>query len=649
MSTAKKFLNEKRKLKNMSKVELQQVIIMKKQCDAKALAIVEQLLEPDVNSDWLLQNLRFLKKCHMEDVIEERTILKLCGYVLCSKPLTVIIQQQYHISTRSNKVYDVSKRKKFCSSSCYGASNYLLEQMLDSPLWLRDKEDISVFKILSRDINRKFTQCGEEVNILSNNHSQGITDNNKNKTDNNKEYNTIEQTKEDVLCDTSSSFKEEDTYSSCSVDDVNAEKEDVHVKEISINTESQELLGCEINPSKLHKNPINEDCSLQESIKENHNDDTQKLNIKPEVERQSEEILHSHEHDTDTENTNFECENVITCNKDNKTLQSQPDGTDNKTDGIKTLQPQLDRICSSSTIISSDSRTKHRKNRDADKSKKTKKFKQKEANNVVATTDVYCNLIARVEQSVREWVTENTLCLLLGKEDEKNQLLESLIQQERYQKLCKKLDRLQLEDKMRDHTNLERDTLKPLPVSSVLQEEGKKIELKVRAFYAGETTFPLSGDSSKESENKDDNGESVLPLTEKCAPNVIRRRIFLDKLNTILPDLLRTLANNANVSSMMQYTHNNERYFLIKILVSTFNLSAGNIIFKTGEWTLVGLIVIKMLSFIDVKLQSLLHSKQASMYTSMMLTLYKLDGNYLDRFMMEVTNSINASELNDRN
>lgn len=39
---------------------MQLAIIRKKQCDAKALAIVEQLLEPNVNSEWLLQNVSTL-------------------------------------------------------------------------------------------------------------------------------------------------------------------------------------------------------------------------------------------------------------------------------------------------------------------------------------------------------------------------------------------------------------------------------------------------------------------------------------------------------------------------------------------------------------------------------------------------------------
>lgn len=57
---------------------------------------------------------------------------------------------------------------------------------------------------------------------------------------------------------------------------------------------------------------------------------------------------------------------------------------------------------------------------------------------------------------------------------------------------------------------------------------------------------------------------------------------------------MRALTLNVDSSSMTQCTYDQERYLLIKILISTFNLSATNIIFKTAEWTLVGLVVIKM-------------------------------------------------------
>ncbi|CAL1686344.1 unnamed protein product [Lasius platythorax] len=651
MSAIKKQLSEKQKIKKMSKAQMQLAIIKKKQCDTKALAIVEQLLEPNVNSEWLLQNLRFISKSHMEDVIEERAIIKLCGYVLCSKPLTVVIRQQYHISTHRNKVYDISKRKNFCSSSCYGAANYLLEQMLESPLWLREIDDIPIFQVLP--INPKSKQCipGDEINIGEVNLSQNINADN---TDDNKEstkHSTDQQAKEDILPSEKKNICSSHLSNNI-IDDNNVKKKEIPVDS---NSEKSEIhsLDLYMNQEKKEHNHSEEsiDCKSNCNNIQEVNLDLQNLEIK--VAGQFENILHLHEYNSrDAENKNA---HVSCTSNSSKTLQSQVDEIINKNDSNKMLQPlneisndlkdanerkmtqsQLDKICN--TAISSKSCNEHRKKRDANRINKNKKTKQKESDNAGMQANIYHKLVMHVEQSVKEWVTENTLCLLMGEMDEKRQLLENLTQHDRYQQLCKKLNRLQLEDEKEERVNLERNELKPLPHFSVLQEEGKKIDLKVRAFYEGQMTITSPKDN-KESESKDDDN-SVLPLTDAHAPNALRRRIFLDKLNKILPDLMRTLMTNADT----QCTYDHERYSLIKIMISTFNLSAANIVFKTAEWTLVGLVMIKMLSLIDVQLQSLLQSKQASMYTSMILMTYKLDSSYLDRLIMEVTNTVNTSE-----
>jgi len=48
-------------------------------------------------------------------------------------------------------------------------------------------------------------------------------------------------------------------------------------------------------------------------------------------------------------------------------------------------------------------------------------------------------------------------------------------------------------------------------------------------------TFSSSEDSNKEAENKNDDNELplILPLIEKYTPNIVRHKIFLDKLNTM--------------------------------------------------------------------------------------------------------------------
>jgi len=397
----------------------------------------------------------------MEDIIEERTIIKLCGYVLCSKPL-IVVRQQYHISTRTNKVYDISKRKKFCSLLCYKAYNYLFEQMLDSPLWFRDNEANIVFKILPT--NSKPVQCASTNKIIDNNCIQNIT-NNINDKKKYSEYNTMEQTK-DVSCDISD-LKEKNTHNL--LNNVNIEK-DIQVQEISQNTDSQKMFNCETNLSKPYKNSRNKDYNTQES--KDHNDNTEKINIKSEnleVEsiRQHKNILHSYEHNIE------------------QTLQFQLNDADNKNDEIRTLQIQSDEIYNNScnAVMPSNSHVKCRKEENVNKIDKTKLIKQKEFNNVETPGDnLVINLVRRIEQNVRKWITKDTVCLLLGKENEKDRLLEKFLQQEKHENLCKKLNKMQLEDKLRNCANQEKDILKPLPDLSVLQKDGKKLELKVSMF-----------------------------------------------------------------------------------------------------------------------------------------------------------------------
>lgn len=117
-------------------------------CTAKAQKIVELCLERNVEEESFLPSLQDINQCHYDDITEERAIQNLCGYPLCQEELRDVPKKQFHISTHSNKVYDITERKNFCSNQCFKASNYIKVQLLTSPLWLRDVEDIPEFKLL---------------------------------------------------------------------------------------------------------------------------------------------------------------------------------------------------------------------------------------------------------------------------------------------------------------------------------------------------------------------------------------------------------------------------------------------------------------------------------------------------------------------
>ncbi|XP_065088213.1 putative RNA polymerase II subunit B1 CTD phosphatase RPAP2 homolog [Ochlerotatus camptorhynchus] len=138
-----------RKARNFSKEQLQLALRKKKECNSKAQKIVETLLEPVDDVDKFLLMLKDINQCHFEDVVQERAIQKICGYPLCQNVLSNVPQQKYVISLSNKKVYDITERKNFCSGDCFKASNFIKEQMLTSPLWLRAQEDIPEFKLLN--------------------------------------------------------------------------------------------------------------------------------------------------------------------------------------------------------------------------------------------------------------------------------------------------------------------------------------------------------------------------------------------------------------------------------------------------------------------------------------------------------------------
>ncbi|XP_053994986.1 putative RNA polymerase II subunit B1 CTD phosphatase Rpap2 isoform X1 [Hylaeus volcanicus] len=614
-STLKQEALERKKVKKkMSKVQMQLAIIKKKQCDGKALIIVEQLLEPDIHPEWLLYNLRYINKSHMEDVIEERSIIKLCGYVLCPNALTSVVNQKYRISTKENKVYDVTRRKNFCSSQCYGASNYLLEQMLTSPLWLRDKEEIPEFKLLPDELIKSVP--GDEIHVWDVN----IT------------LNSNSNEKAEELNEICKDLKEEPldkfyTYDDCHM--VKSSQTINETKEINVNIETAKVTE-KLSSSSFDKDPEymkSESINLQDTAinsKQYVNDDTNK-----EIGTSENVILLDHLVPSD----------VTVLNNDTISLNEDRDLNKINNEEQSKLSKVLQTKCNTTVF-------KQNTNIDSShliadiKMNKYKKDKQKHRVKVKQSCEFY-NLAMHIECNLKEWITEDTLCLLSGEEGIKQQLIDNVIQHDRYLHLCKKLNKLQLDDEKDDRVDLTKSTLKPLPHLSALQEEGKKIELKVRAFYKGDMVIETPKKATEDTEQNDE-FVPVVPLTDGHAPKALRRRIFLDKLHRILPDLIRALTG----SGLSQHTYSNA---LIKALVNTFSLSATNIIFKTAEWTLVGLVIIKMLGMIDPQLKVLLSGRQASMYISMILMSYKLDSNYLDRIVAELTSNTKVVDTDDTN
>uniref|UniRef100_A0A3B4EX50 RNA polymerase II subunit B1 CTD phosphatase RPAP2 homolog n=1 Tax=Pundamilia nyererei TaxID=303518 RepID=A0A3B4EX50_9CICH len=140
--------------------ELKEKLREKLELEKRALKVVERLLDDSVAEDFLVDCAKMITPANYRDTVEERSIAKLCGYPICPNKLGKIPSQQYKISTKTNKVYDITERKCFCSNFCYKASKAFELQIPKTPLWVGQHESPPEIKLLKQG---ERGSSGEEV------------------------------------------------------------------------------------------------------------------------------------------------------------------------------------------------------------------------------------------------------------------------------------------------------------------------------------------------------------------------------------------------------------------------------------------------------------------------------------------------------
>ncbi|XP_072396260.1 RNA polymerase II subunit B1 CTD phosphatase Rpap2 isoform X1 [Diabrotica undecimpunctata] len=123
----------------------------KKECETRAFKIVEFSIEGKLRPEIFTRCLPYINQSHYQDIVEERAITKLCGYSVCGRKIPEMPKKQFYISTRHNKVYDITDRKNYCSNFCYKASLHIKKQIDDSPLWLRKLDSIPEYQFLGSE------------------------------------------------------------------------------------------------------------------------------------------------------------------------------------------------------------------------------------------------------------------------------------------------------------------------------------------------------------------------------------------------------------------------------------------------------------------------------------------------------------------
>ncbi|KAG7265794.1 hypothetical protein CRUP_000765, partial [Coryphaenoides rupestris] len=141
---------------------LKEALRGKLELERRALQVVERLLADSVPDDFLVDCAKFITPTNYKDVIEERSIAKLCGYPICENKLGKVTTQQFKISTKTNKVYDITERKCFCSNFCYKASKEYELKISTTPLWLRHHQSPPQITLMKKGDGGS---SGEEVRI----------------------------------------------------------------------------------------------------------------------------------------------------------------------------------------------------------------------------------------------------------------------------------------------------------------------------------------------------------------------------------------------------------------------------------------------------------------------------------------------------
>lgn len=108
----------------------------------ETVKIVESLLDAKLDKEHLKKSLCLLSKNDFDDVVTERSLVKVCGNPTCDHMLSNIIKQgqKFKIDMTTKTLFSAEERGMYCSVSCLKASTFIRNQLSDESLWMRFTE-----------------------------------------------------------------------------------------------------------------------------------------------------------------------------------------------------------------------------------------------------------------------------------------------------------------------------------------------------------------------------------------------------------------------------------------------------------------------------------------------------------------------------
>ncbi|XP_054448104.1 putative RNA polymerase II subunit B1 CTD phosphatase RPAP2 [Pteronotus mesoamericanus] len=541
------------------KAELEETLRRKIKFERKALHIVEQLLEENITEEFLKECGKFITPAHYSDVVDERSIIKLCGYPLCHNKLGIVPKQKYKISTKTNKVYDITERKCFCSNFCYKASKYFEAQIPKSPVWVREEERHPDFQLLQEG---QSGHSGEEVQLCS------------------KAIKTSD-------IDNPGHFeKQYESSSSSTHSDSCSDNEQDFVSSILPGNRPN---ATGIRP-QLHKKSIMKKKAGQ------------KANFKQEDKEQT--VI-----DVTEQLSNCRLDNqekAPACELPLQKVNTQIPSNSPLQEKVETSEISENKYNSSEITLVGISKksAEHFKRKFA----KSNQVSRSASSSVQVCPEVAkANLLRVLKETLIEWRTEETLRFLNGQ----NYASAPLVKEE--------LDEDDINSDPDSHSPALQESqdsldeslpfrasdtaIKPLPSYESLKKETETLNLRIREFYKGRYVLNEETTKSQDSEEHD----PTFPLIDSSSQNQIRKCIVLEKLSKILPGLLGPLQIPLG-----------DIYTQLKNLVRTFRLTNRNIIHKPAEWTLIAVVLLSLLTPI-LGIQK--HSRENTVFTQFIAAL----------------------------
>ncbi|XP_007885346.1 putative RNA polymerase II subunit B1 CTD phosphatase RPAP2 [Callorhinchus milii] len=567
----------------LRRATLEVALRRKHDCEKKALLIVERLLEMNVTEDFLRDCATFITPLHYQDVVEERSIIKQCGYPVCQNNLVNVPKQQYTISTKTNRVYDITERKNFCSNFCYKASKYYEAQISKSPLWLQEERP-TVCHLLKGQSG----SAGQEINFENSNLQVSDIAN-------------------------SSIVEERPVHERSPGENSSSDSEQEFLSTILL----RERYKSKTSEHKLHKK------TQGKARKTERNDPMAKHKEKDHtVGKVTEQLKKCQINNAEEPDTR------LSQSTQNTQLASMPEESTSPMSSQKVMGKDQ------ATVAPGNFTTQGLSKKGAASLKMLiakSKYPSSGRHTYKVDRSVKTDILDLLRQALTEWNTEETLIFLYGSnfkcktlESNESSQVTCVSKQELDEDDLDNLEAIEIGDPNQNSKNDNSlrqcppsqgsaTNVGPLPDMERLKPESECLHLKIREFYKGRYVLSedIDGNTEEHLESinyKHRKENPVLPLVDSNAQHQIRRRIVVEKLKKALPDILGPLR-----LTMCDISPELNR------LVKTFRLTNTNILHRPSQWTLIAIVLLAVLSVKIPLLQETLQSVTSEMFISTFL------------------------------